>query len=260
MRQNRVKRIMREGGIAFSTYTGGIADPAIVEMIGLAGFDAVFVDMEHTTFDLQTVSNMLRAAELVGITSMVRVPDSNPKFILRLLDAGAQGIYVPHINNAAAARAAVEAVRYAPLGERGMAGASRAANYGLTPLAEHMRTSNEEIVLAVMVEDLSALDEIDAIASTQGVDLVAVGPSDLSSALGVAGHPDHPKLVQTMDRVVAAVKRAGCKLAFPLDHPAMPRGVVHLREMNVGYTNCGPSPEVRLMRSMTEQVRRLRAS
>ncbi len=259
MQTNRVKRIIREGGLAFSTYTGGIADPAVVELIGLAGFDAAFIDMEHTTFDLETVGNMIRAAELVGITPVIRVPDNNPKHILRLLDAGAQGIYVPHIASAADARAAVEAVRYPPLGARGMAGASRAADYGHTPLAEHMRTSNDEVLLAVMIEDLAAVEDIEAIANTPGVDLVAVGPSDLSRALGVAGEPNHPTLAQAVDRIASVVKRSPCKLAFPLEHPALPRSAAQLREMGVGYTNCAPAPEVRLLRSLEEQIKRIRS-
>lgn len=121
MRENRVKRVMREGGLALGAHVGGIADPQIVEIIGLAGFDAAFIDMEHTSFDLRDVQLMVMAAERVGITPIVRTPGFDPAFILRLLDMGVQGIYLPHVSNAAAARAAVKAVRYAPLGDRGMA-------------------------------------------------------------------------------------------------------------------------------------------
>ena len=124
MQTNRVKKILREGGLALGTYTGGIADPQIVEIIGHAGFDAAFIDMEHTSFDLRDVQLMVMAAERVGITPIVRTPGFDPAFILRLLDMGVQGIQVPHISDARAAREAVKAVRYPPLGERGMAGAS----------------------------------------------------------------------------------------------------------------------------------------
>src|SRR3989442_350040 len=123
MQTNRVKKILREGGLALGTYTGGIADPQIVEIIGHAGFDAAFIDMEHTSFDLRDVQLMVMAAERVGITPIVRTPGFDPAFILRLLDMGVQGIQVPHISDARAAREAVKAVCYAPLGDRGMAGA-----------------------------------------------------------------------------------------------------------------------------------------
>lgn len=255
MRENRVKRIMRDGGIALGTYVGGIADPQIVEIIGHAGYDAAFIDLEHTSFDLRDVQLMVMAAERVGITSIVRTPGFDPAFILRLLDMGVQGVQLPHIDGAAAAREAVKAVRYPPLGERGMAGASRASDFGKVKLAEHLASSNREISLAVMIEDLKALDDVEAIAATEGIDIVAVGPSDMSRALGVTGHPDHPKLVAAIERVRQAVKKGGhARLALPTNHPAFPRTAAQLRALGVGYTNCAPSPEARLLTVMTDQV------
>src|SRR5215470_15364913 len=260
MRQNRVKRILTEGGLALGTHVGGIADPQIVEIIGLAGFDAAFIDMEHTSFDLRDIQQMVMAAERVGITPIVRTPGFDPAFILRLLDMGVQGIQVPHISDAKAAREAVKAVRYPPLGERGMAGASRASDYGKIPLREHMERSNREITLAVMIEDLPALADIDAIASTEGIDIVAVGPSDMSRALGVSGTSAHPKLVDVIHRVADAVKRGGIeRLALPMNHPAYPLDAAQLRALGVGYCNCAPAPEVRMLKSMQAQVAEGRA-
>ena len=108
MRENRVKRILSEGGLALGTHVGGIADPQIVEIIGLAGFDAAFIDMEHTTYDLHDVQLAVMAAERVGITPIVRTPGFDPAFILRLLDMGVQGIQVPHVSSAETAREAVK--------------------------------------------------------------------------------------------------------------------------------------------------------
>src|SRR2546428_9712669 len=224
MRPNRVKKILREGGLALGTYTGGIADPQIVEIIGHAGYDAAFIDMEHTSFDLRDIQLMVMAAERVGITAIGRTAGFDPAFLLRLLDMGVQGIQVPHINDARAAREAVKAVRYAPLGDRGMAGASRASDYGKIPVKDHMERSNREITLAVMVEDLPALADIDAIASTEGVDIVAVGPSDMSRALGVGGTSDHPKLVETIHRLADPGPQGGlAPLRAPIDSPTSPR-------------------------------------
>src|SRR5579871_4562823 len=215
MQPNRVKKILREGGLALGTHVGGIADPQIVELIGLAGFDAAFIDMEHTAFDLHDVQAMVMAA----------------------------------------ARAAVAAVRYPPEGERGMAAGSRAADFGKTPLLEHMAQSNREILLACMIEDMAAVERIDEIAAVEGVDLLAVGPSDLSRSLGVSGHPDHPKLVAAIERVRAAVGNGGrVRLAIPLNHAAFPRNAAQLKALGVGYTNCAPTPEARLLRSLSEQA------
>jgi 4-hydroxy-2-oxoheptanedioate aldolase len=195
------------------------------------------------------------AAERVGITPIVRTPGFDPAFILRLLDMGVQGIQVPHISDARAARAAVQAVRYAPLGDRGMAGASRASDFGKISLAEHMAQSNREITLAVMIEDLPAVEQIDAIASTEGIDIVAVGPSDMSRALGVSGVADHPKLLAVVERVGEAVRKGGvARLALPMNHPALPRTAAQLRALGCGYTNCAPAPEVRMLKSMQAQV------
>lgn len=260
MQTNRVKKILKEGGLALGTYTGGIADPQIVEIIGHAGFDAAFIDMEHTSFDLRDVQVMVMAAERVGITPIVRTPGFDPAFILRLLDMGVQGIQVPHNSDARVAREAVKAVRYPPLGERGMAGASRASDFGKVPLREHMERSNREITLAVMIEDLPAVADIDAIASTEGIDIVAVGPSDMSRALGVSGMPDHPRLVEVVHRVADAVRKGGiARLALPMNHAALPRTAAQLRDMGVGYSNCAPSPEVRMLKSMQAQVAEARA-
>jgi 4-hydroxy-2-oxoheptanedioate aldolase len=260
MQPNRVKQILREGGLALGTYVGGIADPQIVEIIGHAGYDAAFIDMEHTSFDLRDVQLMVMAAERVGITPIVRTPGFDPAFILRLLDMGVQGIQLPHVSDARAAREAVKAVRYAPLGERGMAGASRASQYGKIPLTEHMERSNREITLAVMIEDLPAVEDIDAIASTDGIDIVAVGPSDMSRALGVSGTADHPKLVAVVEKVAAAVRKGGiARLALPMNHAAFPRNAAQLKELGVGYCNCAPAPEVRILKSMQAQVAEARA-
>src|SRR5206468_9213552 len=126
-----------------------------------------------------------------------------------------------------------------------MAGASRASDYGKIPITQHMEQSNREITLAVMVEDLPALQDIDAIASTEGVDIVAVGPSDMSRALGVGGSANHPKLVEAVHRVGYAVRKGGiARLALPMNHGALPRNAAELKELGVGYCNCAPSPEV----------------
>jgi 2-keto-3-deoxy-L-rhamnonate aldolase RhmA len=106
-----------------------------------------------------------------------------------------------------------------------------------------------------MIEDMAAVERIDEIAAVEGVDLLAVGPSDLSRSLGVSGQPDHPRLVAAIDRVREAVKKgAGARLALPLNHAAFPRNAAQLRELGAGYTNCAPTPEARLLHSLQSQL------
>ena len=258
MFKNRVKELISQHRLAIGTYVN-LADPAIVELIGLAGFDSAFIDMEHTAFDLHVVQEMIRACELVGICSLVRVPDNNPKTILRVLEMGAQGIQVPHIAGKEDAREAVKAVRYAPLGDRGMGGPTRAARYGTVPMPEHTRTSNSEIVLSVMVEDMEAIKQIEEIASLDGLDLIAIGPSDLSQALGASG-PNDPKLKETIEGIAATLRRVGkARMTFPLNAAAYPLDVQGLTRLGVAYTNCNPTDIDRLMLSYRKQVQEIRA-
>jgi 2-keto-3-deoxy-L-rhamnonate aldolase RhmA len=257
MRENRVKRVMRQGGLALVSHIG-FADPAVVEIIAMAGFDGAFIDMEHTVFDLQLVGEMIRVAELTGITPIVRVPENNAKLILRLLDMGAQGIQVPHIEGLAGARRAVAAVRYPPLGERGAAGSTRAAGYGAIPWREHVRTSNEEILLTVMTEDLQGINDIEGIAALDGVDLISLGPTDLSTALGITD-PQDPRLRQTVEELVRKVNRIGkAKVYLPVYHPAFyltPKDLLHL---GVNYTSVAPPPPTIVLNALRESATRIR--
>ena len=258
MRENKLRQKMQRGEPAFGTYVS-LADPALVEIIGLAGFDVAFIDMEHGAFDLLVVENMVRACDVVGITSMVRVPDNNPKTILRLLDMGVQALKVPHIESAEDARNMVRAVRYSPIGDRSIGGATRATRYGTIERYEHMRRSNEGIVLCVIVEDMHAVNQIEEIASIDGLDLIAVGPGDLSQAMGITDKND-PRLRETIYGIANTLKRIGkAKLSFSVLNPAFPLDAGQLQEMGVAYSNVAPSDIERLMRSYKEQMDHMRA-
>ena len=144
--------------MALVTFGGGLRSPEVVELIGHAGYDGVFIDMEHMAHDLRDIQVMVLAAERMDITPIVRTPGLDSALVLRLLDMGVQGIHVPHVSTAAAARALVDAARYTPQGGRGLIGYSRSADYGRIPLGEHTARSNREVLLAVMIEDLQGVD------------------------------------------------------------------------------------------------------
>ena len=257
MRENRVKRVMREGGLAIVSHVG-FADPAVVEIIALAGFDGAFIDMEHTGFDFQLMGEMIRVADLTGITSIVRVPDNDAKLILRILDMGAQGIQVPHVQGLAGAKEAVNAVRYPPVGERGAAGSTRAAGYGSVPWQEHMRTSNEEILLIAMTEDLRGLDEIEAIAGLDGVDIISLGPTDISLALGFSD-PKDPQLKQKFQELAAQVNNVGkAGVYIPVYHSALYLTPQELLEMGVKYTSVAPPPPTIVLNALRDSAKRIR--
>jgi 4-hydroxy-2-oxoheptanedioate aldolase len=259
MLENRVKRILRAGGVALLTNGGSFQGPDVVELIGQAGYDGVFIDMEHTALDPLDIQVKVLAAERFGITPIVRTPGFDPALLLRLLDIGVQGVYVPHVRSARAAREAVAAVRYTPLGDRGLIGFSRASGYGQVPIREHIEQSNREVLLTVMVEDVEGLEDIDAIAALDGIDVIAPAPSDLAGSLGVPAEPNHPKLVAAMERVSQAVRKAGkARLGLPLGHALYPRTLEQCRELGAGPVIVGPAPQVRLLRSFTAEVSELR--
>ena len=256
MRRNRVKKVMAEGKLALGAYVA-LADPQIVEIIGLAGYDAAFIDMEHTTFDLPLVSEMIRSAELVGVTSIVRVPGNDANLILRLLDMGAEGIIIPHVEGVEGAKRAVDAVRYPPMGHRGAASGSRAARFGTVSWEDHIRQSNEEVLLSVMAEDAKGIDDIGRIAALDGIDLVAIGPTDFSEYMGIRD-PSDPRLKAKLKELADQVKQAGnAKLAVTMNHASMPLTAQELLELGVGYSHVAPPPTSILLAAMRQSVQNI---
>jgi 2-keto-3-deoxy-L-rhamnonate aldolase RhmA len=253
--RNRVREKLDAGVLALGAYAGQMADPVLVELIGMSGFDAVFIDLEHTALDLDQVRHLVIAADAIEITAMVRSPGLDAIAIGRLLDMGVGGIYVPHVRTVSEARDAVRAVRYPPLGERGVGPTNRSGRYGMLSLSAQFEVANRDVVLGLILEDQEAVDQIEEIAGVDGVDLVAVGISDLAANLGVADQPDHRLLVSAVERVRRALRdRTVPRLALPANHRLMPRSPQALVEMGVAYANCGPAPESRLLQSLMDQM------
>jgi 4-hydroxy-2-oxoheptanedioate aldolase len=259
--RNRVRRVIGEGNMALGGLTGSFGGSTIVELIGLAGLDAALIDLEHNGLDLGEVRAMIVAAEAVDVTPIVRLPELDRPLITRLLDLGAQGIQLDGVSSAAQARALVDAVRFPPEGSRGLIWNSRSARFGTTPRAGYAEQANREVLVKISIDDRPGLDAAEEIAAVEGVDLIGVGAHDLASVLGVVGHPDHPALVQAIDRVVRAVTASGPgRLALPLDSAAWPRTAAQLVELGVAYTNLQPHPEQRLLRALGEQVAAVKAA
>jgi len=256
-RRNRVKACFREGRIALNTYVG-LADPALMEIIGIAGFDAATIDLEHMTYHLELVREMIVAAEVIGVAPIIRVAPGEWTTALQALDAGAQGIQVTHVRDARTAREAVSAVRYPPQGERGALGISRAARYGATPWDSYVEWANEEILLTVMIEDEEALGKVEEIASVEGVDLVTVGVHDLAESLGIRKANDQRLRAIVVD-VAERIRGLGrARMGFSVGHPVLAMSVSELMEIGVSYINVLPPPEVRLRIMLSELVDDLR--
>lgn len=259
--RNRVKRVISERRMALGGLAGNFAGPTIVELTGLAGLDAVLIDLEHNGIGLNEVQVMIVAAEAVDVTPIVRVPELDRPLITRLLDIGAQGIQLDGVSSAEQARAFVDAVRFPPDGSRGLIWNSRSARYGQVPKATYAEMANSEALVKISIDDRAGLEAVDQIAAVDGVDIIGVGAHDLASVLGVVGEPDDPTLVEAIDRVIRAVTASGPgRLALPLNSAAYPRTAADLVRLGVAYTNLQPHPEQRLLRSMTEQVASVRGA
>ena len=209
MKPNLMKRKLLSGQPAFGVSVM-FPSPHIVDIVGRLGFDWVLIDCEHGSISLESVELMVMAAEAAGVTPIARPPVNSFESIGQLMDRGAMGVQVPHVNTAEDARKAVESVRYHPLGERGLAAGVRSASYGYgMSMSEYAEQSNAETLVCVQIEEGEAVKNIDEIVQVDGVDVFFVGPSDLSQSLGYPGRPDTPEVRDAMDGVFATVAAVG---------------------------------------------------
>jgi 4-hydroxy-2-oxoheptanedioate aldolase len=182
-----------------------IPHPVAIEVTAASGLDFLCIDTEHSQIGRELTENLVRASDVHGVPAMVRVPGHSPEFIASALDAGAAGVLVPRVSTAAQASAAVMATRYPPVGERGV-GPGRAAGYGYR-IPDYLATANEKIVLAIQIETAEGLANIQEIVAVAGIDLIFIGPGDLSVSLGAMG----PEGREMLDGAIMAITRAARK-------------------------------------------------
>ena len=209
MNPNRLKAKLLAGEPAFGCSIM-IPSPQMVEMVAHAGFDWVLIDLEHGTITLETAELMIMAAEASGITPIAR-PRSNRKAdISSIMDRGAMGVQVPHVNCAADARNAVSAVRFGPGDNRGLAAGTRPDSYGLSKsMNEFVTESNAQTLVCVQLEHAAAIENADEILAVEGVDVFFIGPSDLSQSMGHPGDPKAEPVARAIEGTLAKITAAG---------------------------------------------------
>ncbi len=213
---NPLKERLKAGRAAIGCWVS-IPDPAVMEILAELGPDWLMIDTEHGPADDATVENLLRAAKGTAVVPLVRVAANDAALIKKALDRGARGVLVPLVSSPEEAERAVQACRYPPLGIRGVAG-SRANRYGLD-LSEYFERWNEDVLVGCQVETAPALERVEAIAGVPGVDLLFVGPNDLSAALGCFRQFSHPDYQKALQRVVQAARAAGVAAGYMASGP-----------------------------------------
>ncbi len=218
VKENRLKKILREGKVAVGTGIYSFS-PAAVEVAGYAGLDFVYMDTEHTPVDWQTLENLVRAADVAGITPIIRPEDNDENFIRKCLEIGAQGVMVPHVSTREEAERAVKAAKFPLAGVRGAAGLVRQANYAVKDWAKYVEESDRETMVITMIEEEAAVKNLDEITSVKGIDAFCVGFVDLSFSLGVPGQVRHAKVQEAFEKVIAAAQKKGIAVMCSISPP-----------------------------------------
>lgn len=209
MKINRVKAKIGTGEKAFGC-SFNFPSLQILEMVGLMGYDHIFIDGEHGTFTLKDIEEMCMLADSMGITVLARVPNNHPSTILQFLDRGVMGILGPHIVTKEDVEALVRACKFKPQGIRSFT-AHRVVKYGIPDLdlPELMANANEQVMVSALIEDAQALENLPEILSVEGLDVLSFGPNDLAQSLGYVGQPEHPEAVKAREKATEQIRASG---------------------------------------------------
>ncbi len=206
---NKTKAKLKAGKSIFGVISTS-DDPQLAELFGIAEFDYYMLDAEHGLIDPAQAVSVIRACELTGITPMIRIGPKDPKLVLPYLDAGMMGIMMPGLETVEEVQMLVEAVKYAPLGKRGL-GLSRASGYmaNADEVPEYIELSNRETMVIIQFEDDKLLDMFPSLCAVNGLDACVVGPRDLSLNMGFPDGPNHPEVQSVIDKAISIMNEAG---------------------------------------------------
>jgi 4-hydroxy-2-oxoheptanedioate aldolase len=215
MKKNQMKALLRADKPALGCSIM-IPSPQMVEMAAHAGFDWVLIDMEHGTIGLETAELMCMAAEARGITPIVRPRNNASAEITSVMDRGAVGVQVPHINTVDDARRALAAVKFGPGDNRGLAAGTRPDSYGLAKaMPDFVRAANAESLVCIQLEHAKAIENVDALLAVDDLDVYFIGPSDLSQSMGHPGNPKAPPVKDAIEKTLARIVAAGKTPGMP---------------------------------------------
>ncbi len=209
MKENKVKTRIKEGKACYGAISP-TNDPTICEYIGLNGFDYYMIDGEHGGISISDVTNLVRACENVGCTPLARIRSVDPKLILQFMDAGVMGVMMPSIDNADDVKRLVDAIKYPPLGTRGL-GPVRASDYmqGAHSQKEYVTFANEQTLVLPQIESMACVENLESICQVEGVDGFIIGPRDLAMSMGFYDGPGHSEVQDMLDNIFKTVLDSG---------------------------------------------------
>jgi 4-hydroxy-2-oxoheptanedioate aldolase len=208
MRPSRTLRRLRAGQIVRCTKLN-LADPRVAEIAAAAGFDCLWLDLEHVPNTLRDLENQIRAAKAYDVDTLVRVSKGSYSDLVRPFEMDAAGIMVPHVMNLHEAKTIVHQTRFHPIGRRALDGGNADGGYTIVPTEVYVEQSNRERFVIVQIEDPEAMEELDAIAALPGLDMLFFGPGDFAHGLGRVGEYDHPAVLDARGRVAEAARAHG---------------------------------------------------
>ncbi|HBK61621.1 MAG TPA: 4-hydroxy-2-oxovalerate aldolase [Firmicutes bacterium] len=255
MNTNNIKSNVAQGRTSVGVFISSGA-PSIVETVGVSGYDFVIIDSEHGSTDVGVVEHLIRAAETVNVTPLVRIADISRTNILRVLDLGAMGILVPMLETAEQAMDAVAYSKYPPFWPNGRRGVAfrRAGRYGDINAVDFFKWANDQCIVAIQIETRAGMENLSEILKVDGIDLVFIGPSDLSQSLGYPGNANHPDVKAAVRSIAEASMKAG-KIAAVM--PTSPGDVEEYLRMGVQCILSGNEYAL-IRKSATEFVRSVR--
>jgi 2-keto-3-deoxy-L-rhamnonate aldolase RhmA len=253
--RNSVKERLARGEVASSMIVRLTRSGEIAQLAKTAGFDGIYVDLEHSSLSLETTSQICCAALACGLAAFVRVPQLD--LIQRVLDGGALGVVIPDVRSAAQAREAVKAAKYPPLGERGFATALAQFQYRSVPTKEQYATLNDATMVIVQFESGEAIDRSDEIFAVDGVDMALFGTNDLTADLGIPGDYENPRVRDAYARAIAAAKKHGKHVGVG-GLGSRPKLMAEFVQMGARYVSTGSDLGF-LLSAATESARQVRA-
>jgi len=211
MLENAVKEKIKKGQPSIGLISN-LASHHLTEIFGIVGFDFIIFDMEHSTISEETLEGLVRAAKLKGLVPMARVRENNSRFVLGALDAGCLGVMIPHVESEEEAREAVASTKYPPIGKRGLNWKTVAGAWGTLDPAEYVRAANDNILTIIQIETAKGLENVEKIVEVEGIDVIIIGPADLSASMGYPGDPEHEDVRKAIDKIMKVAKEKGIAL------------------------------------------------